>query len=187
MIKSATLGKTIFLIWEYLTDEQVVRLQKALKNILSTYQQSTKEYNTNPAVPIRLYQKSHYLVVMYKNGNLLVSANKITKNDKPRYNYKPIRNGDFLYASISMLEKCQPIIKRFVKTSMLCPKSQWIVLPFVKATEQYLLSPNINPVDFVKSLQSGNLPDMYKNFLENVGISLKEHPQDLLKEEYNRE
>lgn len=85
------------------------------------------------------------------------------------------------------MENCKEDLSEHIVMSIKCPKSKWMELPFNKATEQYLLSPNISPTDFVKSLQSGNLPDMYKKFLENVGISLKEHPQDLLKEEYSRE
>lgn len=45
-------------------------------------------------------------------------------------------------------------------------------LPYNKAFEDYAMTPNINPQDFIKHLQSNSLSEFQKHFLTQVGISL---------------
>ena len=170
MMRASTLGKTI-LIWEKLTDAQVKELQAALSEILKNY----KELNTNMALPLTLKEKFQYLVVMQKENNVIVSSSKIGQDPNSKFVYSPILNGDVLYNSIEQL-KCAK--REMLKRCNVCnklPHHKWINLEFNKSIESYLLSPNMNPVDFIQALQSGNPPVMYKKFLENVGFALNQN------------
>lgn len=84
---------------------------------------------------------------MKKHDHIVVSVSKQNKS----LSFSPILNGDelFNYAEFIKFTAEKDIKQRF-KIIKLYPKSEWVKLPYVQAFEEYALSPNINPQDFVK-------------------------------------
>ena len=170
-MKAITIGKTI-LIWDKLTNEQITELKQSLIQILKWYDNICKNYKMDIPIPIKLKQKNQYLSIVTKNNYTLLSTNMVKQSSARIYNYSPIVNGDILYDSIYILKNCKEDLEQYVKTSLKYPKIEWMKLPYIEAYENYLLSPNINPDNFIKSLQKGTLPETYRKFLSDVGIAL---------------
>ena len=84
-----------------------------------------------------------------------------------------IINGDKLYESISILRNYKRNIDKRINIISKMSSYEWVNLSITQAVDSYLISPNINPENFVKSLTTGNLPETYKKFLSNVGIALE--------------
>lgn len=167
-MKVITLGKTI-IVYESLTNNQIKELKEALTQMLKWYDEYDAKDTIKTPIPIKLKQSNQYLSIVYKNGSTITSTN----NSNHKYNYSPIINGDSLYESLNIIKNCKEDLKQYIETSLKYPEMEWMNLPYNKAYEDYLLSPNINPENFVKSLTTGNLPETYKNFLSNVGIALE--------------
>jgi len=167
-MKATHIGKTI-LVWNKLSDEEILRLIASLKQILNDYRNFTKLIDTDKPIPINLKDDNQYLCIIKKNSEIFLCA---TKN-KNEYSYNTIINADFLFKSIDLLENCKCLLKQRINTTQIFSNTKWIELPSIKSFEEYLLTPNINPESFIRNLKNNTLSDMSKRFLEDVGISLQ--------------
>lgn len=174
MIKAHAIGKTI-LVWKNLNENQANELINALHSIINNY----VNLNTNISIPILLKQKFHYLVVVSKGENVILSASKINTNKENNFLCSPILNGDFLYESLAYIKDCQKDMEMRLHTSKQMPYYEWVNLISNKSFDSYLLSPNMNPEDFIKSLQTNQLSNMQMQFLKDVGIALQENNNSL--------
>ena len=172
-MKACHIGKTI-IIWDKLNDDELIRLLKALSNLISKYKIYTNNKGYDRPIPVPLYKDYTYLGIIKKHNEIVVSISKLDESWK----FIPILNGDELYKSIERIEvyNMKPYLKSYEKF----PDTYWIKLPYNQAFETYALSPNINPESFIKNLEKGTLSSYEKQFLKEVGISLE-------KQEYSKE
>lgn len=164
-MKAISLGKTI-LIWDRLNDSEIERIIKGLIKIIKEYRVLTNGYGYKRPIPIPLYKENNYLSLVFKNHEVFLST---TRKDSEWF-FNPIINCDELYSSIEFIEEYN--INKYYSICEKYPDMKWVKLPYNKAFESYLLSPNINPQDFIKALEKGTLSELYKNFLKSVNISL---------------
>ena len=157
MINVTTINKTI-IVWNNLSKEEAKDLIDILSNILSYY--ASKQ--TDKYIPIPL--KDDY--------NMLSVIKDKTKNPT-QISCSPIINGDKLYESINILRNYKRNIDKRINIISKMSSYEWVNLSITQAVDSYLISPSINPENFVKSLTTGNLPETYKKFLSNVGIALE--------------
>ena len=136
----------------------------------------TNNSGLNRPVPIALKNDNNYLCLIKKHNEIFVCSTK-TSNNKTitPYVYNAIINIDFLYKSIEMLENAFDDLQSHIDILQRFPNTEWIKLPFNKAFEDYCLSPNINPENFIRNLEKGTLSDMSKQFLRDVGFALEEN------------
>ena len=182
-MKATHIGKTI-LVWNELSDKQASRVITALKDIISKYRLLTNNSGLNRPIPIALKNDNNYLCLIKKHNEIFVCSTKISNNKTiTPYVYNAIINIDFLYKSIEMLENAFDDLQSHIDILQRFPNTEWIKLPFNKAFEDYCLSPNINPENFIKNLERGTLSEMSKQFLRDVGFALEdsEFSEDLQK------
>lgn len=176
-MKATHIGKTI-IVWDKLSDMEAQRVITALQDIIINYRQITKDIEIdskekNRPIPIILKDSNQFLCIMKKHKEILISAVKGTdKNNKTQYLYNAILNADYLFKSIDLLEDTLDDMTSHARILQQFPDTEWIQLPFSEEFNRYSLSPNINPEDFIDSLLKGNLSEIQKSFLHNVGLSL---------------
>ena len=172
-LKSAVISRKTIVVWENLSDYQAKEVCDKLLDIMKLYQRYTTglspEEKSRISAPIS-YENKKYILPMYKHGVFVLNT---AKNEDGKYIGSPILNGDELYEHLSALNNAEVIIQNRIKTLERMPEYVWTNLEFSNILRTFVLSPNPNPEDFVKSLNSDNLSQMYKNFLTDVGISLK--------------
>ena len=168
MINVTTINKTI-IVWNNLSKEEAKDLTDSLSNILSYY--ASKQ--TDKYIPIPLKDDYNYLAIINKNGYNMLSVIKDKTKNPTQISCSPIINGDKLYESISILRNYKRNIDKRINIISKMSSYEWVNLSITQAVDSYLISPNINPENFVKSLTTGNLPETYKKFLSNVGIALE--------------
>lgn len=164
MIQADILGKTI-LVWDKLSVAKVQEIKGLLVSLLDYY----ASQNINIGIPIPLLAKNTYLTLCNKNENLILYTSKL-ENEK--YLFTPIINLDELYLSKNLLERGFAKINNRMNAKQYMPQYDWINIDFNKAVKSYLLSPNMNPQDFIKSLNNKNQSGLYKKFLHDINISL---------------
>lgn len=180
-MKACHIGKTI-LVWNKLNDKEIIRLVNSIKDIIKIYRDNYITQNDNRLVPISLIEEGNYLCIMKKNNEIMCTVSEEFDDLKNiHFNYKHIINADILHKSIELLENAHDDIKTHIKILNKFPETEWIKLKFAQDYETYLLSPNMNPEDFIKSLQNDSLPNMYKQFLQEAGFSLeiKDYSKDV--------
>ena len=161
------IGKTI-IVYNRLSDIQVIELVNSLKEIILTCRKNILFDSVNTPIPITIPNHS-YLCVIKKHNEILLS---VTKNKERGIEYLPILNGDELYKYISIIKNSPDIINNRINMLSITKNVDWVKLPYNKAFEDYAMTPNINPQDFIKHLQSNSLSEFQKHFLTQVGISL---------------
>lgn len=166
-MKATNIGKTI-IVWERLSDEEATRLVKAITHIVLDYQEKTSGDGCKKPIPIALLNKGSHLAIIKKQNEIIVSTNKFNG----KWSFMPILNGDELYPSVALLERYS--CKKYLTIYERYPNTIWIKLPFNKAFEEYSLSPNINPQNFIRHLETGTLSETYKQFLRDVGLALED-------------
>ena len=164
-MQSTHLGKTI-LVWNRLSDSEIKRIINSLTKIIENYRKRTNGLGFSKPIPIPLYSNNTYLSIVLKHNEIFVST---TRNDK-KWDFNPIINCDELYKSIELIEEYD--IAKYMSICEKYPDTKWVELPYNRAFEEYSLSPNINPQDFIKHLQSNSLSEFQKHFLSQVGIAL---------------
>jgi len=182
-MKATNIGKTI-LVWNQLSDVEIGELITVLKNIIKNYRTLNNDKVNNRPIPIALTQKNEYLCVLKKREEILVCSTKtITNTGENSYNYNFVINADSLYSSLYFLKDSFNYLQDHIRVLEKFPNTEWIKLPFNKAFEDYCLSPNINPENFIRNLERGTLSDMSKQFLRDVGFALEdsEFSEDLQK------
>lgn len=170
-MNAAIINKKTIVVWNNLSESEKNKLVTTLENIIKAYQARTRDVSEQglkrAAIPIPL-DKGKYLTVLHKNGNFILSTTKTGKN----ISHTPLLNGDELFEHIDRLEKAKDVVNTRITVLENIPNSKWENTIFADAVRTYLLLPSPNPEDFVESLKKDNLSDMYKKFLEDVGVSL---------------
>lgn len=166
-MNSLLIGKTI-IVYNRLSDTQAIELVNSLKEIILTCRKNILFDSINTPIPITIPNHS-YLCVVKKHNEILLS---VTKNKERNIEYLPILNGDELYKYISIIKNSTEIINNRINMLSITKNVNWVKLPYNKAFEEYTLSPNINPQDFIKHLQLNSLSEFQKHFLTQVGIAL---------------
>lgn len=164
-MQSTYLGKTI-LVWNRLSDSEISRIIDSLTKTIEDYRKRTNGLGFSKPIPIPLYNDNTYLSIIIKHDEIFVST---TRNDK-KWDFNPIINCDELYKSIELIEEYD--INKYISICEKYPDTNWVKLPYNKTFEDYAMTPNINPQDFIKHLQSNSLSEFQKHFLTQVGISL---------------
>lgn len=167
------LNKKTIVVWNELTKSQSAELENVLLDVIREYQKclhNVGDVKGNLSVPIPTDENGKYLSVVQKNGNILVYTSKVKNGE---YSGTPILNGDYLYSQINTIRGAykhaiQRAVGIFTKNH-----EAWINIKYSQNTGSFLLSPNPNPEDFVESLKQGNLSDMYRKFLDDVGVALE--------------
>lgn len=171
-MKATNIGKTI-IVWNQLTDNQASDLIQTLKDIIINYRK-LEQYNFfNRPIPIALEEKNNYLCIIKKHNEVFVcSTRNVNKDGGHSFSYNAIINGDFLYDSIYLLKNSYEKIQKQINILQKYPQHEWIKLPFSKSFENYCLSPNINPQNFIHHLENGTLSENSKDFLRQAGVAL---------------
>ena len=167
MINVTTINKTI-IVWNNLSKEEAKDLIDILSNMLSYY--ASKQ--TDKYIPIPLKDDYNYLSIINKNGYNMLSVVKDKTKNPAQISCSPIINGDKLYESISILRNYKRNIDKRVNIISKMSSYEWVKLSMTQTVDSYLISPNINPDNFIKNLQKGTLPETYRKFLSDVGIAL---------------
>ena len=171
-MNAAIINKKTIVVWNNLSESEKNKLVTTLENIIKAYQARTRDMSEQDlkraATPIPL-DKGKYLTVLHKNGNFVLSTTKTGKN----ISHIPLLNGDELFEHIDRLEKAKDVVNTRITVLENIPNSKWENMTLADTVHSYLLSPNPNPEDFVESLKRGDLPDMYRKFLNDVGIALQ--------------
>lgn len=166
-MKVATINKTI-VVWEKLNDKEAKELISTLSEMLSYY--ASKHTASQVSFPLK--DDFNYLSIIYKNGYSVLSVIKNKQQMPVTITCSPILNGDKLYESLPILKNYQRNIDKRLRIIKNFSNYEWINLSINKEIDNYLLSPNINPDNFIKSLQKGTLSETYRKFLSEVGIAL---------------
>ena len=171
-MKAAILNKKTVVVWNDISDEEAEHLLHTLTDIIKSYQKAVKDLGNElqgVAIPIPCDNEGRYISVVHKNGNIVLST---TRTDGS-YVFTPLLNGDTLYKNIDLLEDGTYDISKRVNVHKK-NHELWINGIYSNAVRSYLLSPNPNPQDFIESLKRGDLPGMYRKFLDDVGVALKD-------------
>ena len=153
---------------------EALELTKVLSDVIREYQKHLHKIDSpkgNLSIPIPTNDDDRYISIVQKNGNILIHT---SKNTDGNYYGVPILNGDYLY---TQLETIKRIYKKTIhRMSGIFTKNHeaWIHIKYTQDTEKFLLSPAPNPENFVADLVQGNLPQMYRIFLHDVGLALPE-------------
>ena len=170
-MNAAIVNKKTIVIWDRLLPSQSEDLLRTLSSMLSIYSANLPKNNGNEyPIPFALNTPGEYITAIHKNGVAML----FTAKHSEEFYGVPVINGDELYRSIEQLKATyvRTIHKR-TKLYRQYSNSQWIQIKFNKDIESFLLSPNPNPEDFIEKLKKDSLPEMYRKFLDDVGVALK--------------
>ena len=171
-MEAMIINKKTIVVWNNLEQNEVAEIENVLTDIIREYQRVLHGFENlkgNLSIPIPIDKYGNYLSVVQKNGNILVYT---SKNKNNAYVGVPIINEDEIYAHIGAIRRLYK--KTIEKMSNIFSKNHeaWIHIKYTQDTESFLLSPTPNPEDFVASLSQEDLPQMYRDFLCDVGLAL---------------
>ena len=171
-MKAVSIGKNI-VVWDKLTDAQAKEVIEALIEVIENYRKLATEEIKNNALPITLVTPNQHLCVVKKHKEVMISTTiKTNNNGTYIFGFNYILNADTLYKSLDILRKSEKYLKRSI--NILEKQSYKLTdLPIQKALDVYFLTPNINPENFIKHLESKTLSEESKQFLRDVGFALE--------------